>query len=89
MLCMGLIKSKDAISVIYVAWIKLVMQDIYHVPSAYYSQSKSVYSQWLQRATFYSHLLFVVHYILLNVKVLVTTIDTQWEGMGDVGSARY
>ena len=22
-------------------------------------------------------------------KVLVTTIDAQWEGMGDVGSARY
>ena len=26
---------------------------------------------------------------LLALKVLVTTIDTQWEGMGDVGSARY
>ena len=24
-----------------------------------------------------------------TLKVLVTTIDTQWEGMGDVGSARY
>ena len=23
------------------------------------------------------------------VKLLVTTIDAQWEGMGDVGSARY
>ena len=23
------------------------------------------------------------------IKVLVTTIDAQWEGMGDVGSARY
>ena len=26
---------------------------------------------------------------LLSLKVLVTTIDAQWEGMGDVGSARY
>ena len=27
--------------------------------------------------------------IELTLKVLVTTIDAQWEGMGDVGSARY
>ena len=26
---------------------------------------------------------------LLTLKVLVTTIDAQWEGMGNVGSARY
>ena len=26
---------------------------------------------------------------LLTLKVLVTTIDAQWEGMRDVGSARY
>ena len=25
----------------------------------------------------------------LSLKVLVTTIDAQWEGMRDVGSARY
>ena len=25
----------------------------------------------------------------LTLKVLVTTTDAQWEGMGDVGSARY
>ena len=25
----------------------------------------------------------------LTIKVLVTTIDAQWERMGDVGSARY
>ena len=25
----------------------------------------------------------------LTLKVLVTTIDAQWEEMGDVGSARY
>ena len=27
--------------------------------------------------------------ILLTLKVLVATIDAQFEGMGDVGSARY
>ena len=26
---------------------------------------------------------------LSTLKMLVTTIDAQWEGMGDVGSARY
>ena len=25
----------------------------------------------------------------LTLKVLVVTIDAQWEGMGDVGSVRY
>ena len=28
-------------------------------------------------------------YNMLTLKVLVTTIDAQWEGMGDVGSVRY
>ena len=27
--------------------------------------------------------------LLLTLTVLVATIDAQWEGMGDVGSARY
>ena len=27
--------------------------------------------------------------LILTLKVLVTTIYAQWEGMGDVGSARY
>ena len=26
---------------------------------------------------------------VLTITMLVTTIDAQWEGMGDVGSARY
>ena len=26
---------------------------------------------------------------MLTLTVLVVTIDAQWEGMGDVGSARY
>ena len=34
--------------------------------------------------------LIIQHYRWqLTLKVLVTTIDAQWEGMGDVGSARY
>ena len=28
-------------------------------------------------------------YLMLTLKVLVTTIDAQWEGVGDVGSVRY
>ena len=30
-----------------------------------------------------------VSLLQLTLTVLVTTIDAQWEGMGDVGSARY
>ena len=40
----------------------------------------------------YERLLYFVHVTLhsaLTLKVLVTTIDAQWEGMADVGSARY
>ena len=33
--------------------------------------------------------LYEEQHVLLTLKVLVTTIDAQWEGMGDVGSARY
>ena len=33
--------------------------------------------------------LYVSFRFILTLKVLVTTIDAQWEGMGDVGSARY
>ena len=35
------------------------------------------------------HLHAVLHTCLLTLTVLVVTIDAQWEGMGDVGSARY
>ena len=31
----------------------------------------------------------VMQYLHLTLKVLVVTIDAQWEGMGDVWSARY
>ena len=33
-------------------------------------------------------IIFALH-VSLTLKVLVTTIDAQWEGMKDVGSARY
>ena len=29
------------------------------------------------------------HEVYITLKMLVATIDAQWEGMGDVGSARY
>ena len=28
-------------------------------------------------------------HLILTLKVLVTTTDAQWEGVGDIGSARY
>ena len=31
----------------------------------------------------------ILTYILTLIRVPVTTIDAQWEGMGDVGLARY
>ena len=41
----------------------------------------------------YDHTVDTVHTCtvepVLTLTVLVTTIDAQWEGMGDVGSARY
>ena len=40
---------------------------------------------------FFSHIFIFGNpkFELLTLKVLVATIDAQWEGMGDVGSARY
>ena len=32
---------------------------------------------------------YLIHLMYITLTVLVTTIDAQWEGMGDVGSARY
>ena len=37
----------------------------------------------------YVNMKVMVTCIMLTLTVLVTTIDAQWEGMGDVGSARY
>ena len=34
-------------------------------------------------------MLYRLCYRFLTLTVLVATIDAQWEGMGDVGSARY
>ena len=35
------------------------------------------------------YVLTIIPVLPLTLKVLVTTIDAQWERMGDVGSARY
>ena len=35
------------------------------------------------------HISYHISHLILTLKVLVATIDAQWEGMGDVGSARY
>ena len=34
------------------------------------------------------HSLWLISAIVLTLKVLVMTIDAQWKGMGDVGSAK-
>ena len=38
------------------------------------------------KGLFVHHIAFIIQ---LTLKVLVMTIDAQWEGMGDVGSAKY
>ena len=35
------------------------------------------------------YLMHSAHGNFLTLKVLVATIDAQWDGMGDVGSVRY
>ena len=42
---------------------------------------------WVYRGT--SMMETIQNVLKLTLKVLVTTIDAQWEGMGDVGSVRY
>ena len=37
----------------------------------------------------WEHLIRACLLFIITLKVLVATIDAQWEGMGDVGSARY
>ena len=36
-----------------------------------------------------AHFISLVGNCYITLKVLVATIDAQWQGMGDVGSARY
>ena len=43
------------------------------------------YGQVLERI----HITHSSHIVMLTLTVLVATVDAQWEGMGDVGSARY
>ena len=53
---------------------------------AYY-MAKDTDSKWHSESTGEVHILILVN-LPLTLKVLVTTIDAQWEGMGDVGLAR-
>ena len=51
--------------------------------------SASVEANKCPHASKSGHIIFADIPVILTLKVLVTTIDAQWEGMGDVGSARY
>ena len=43
----------------------------------------------MARSSFMLHTILLFVSVVLTLKVLVATIDAQWEGMGDVGLARY
>ena len=59
----------------------------------YTERSCILKSDHVTRYTFMSSQFFflplIMYSVFLTLKVLVTTIDAQWEGMGDVGSVRY
>ena len=55
-------------------------------------QSIGLQSTTVSHALFISSIALIsamLVFTLLTFTVLVMTIDAQWEGMGDVGSARY
>ena len=52
-------------------------------------QNLSLYEQKVHTHSANHSLMMFILYKRLTLKVLVTTLDAQWEGMGDVGSARY
>ena len=45
--------------------------------------------QNIDRIHFIPSISYLGAHFLLILKVLVTTSDAQWEGMGDIGSVRY
>ena len=51
---------------------------LWYVPSSSYYHHTDILNSFINSAL-----------ELLTLTVLVATIDAQWEGMGDVGSARY
>ena len=51
-----------------------------HMEGFLVSRNVSFYTQRFQK---------LIYLHLVTLKVLVATIDAQWEGMGDAGSARY
>ena len=54
-----------------------------------YSSNCFISQEWLASTAGGDSIINATLLYLLTLKVLVTTIDVQWEGMGDVGSARY
>ena len=70
--------------------------DVYHAASTMHCKhSRKKQSNTTQRNTQVAivHIYCRIHVLNFHENfinsVLVTTIDAQWEGMGDVGSARY
>ena len=50
---------------------------------------KNMYMSDCSNLAEHSIICVITHKHILTLKVLVATIDAQWEGMGDIGSARY
>ena len=61
-------------------WYSIGLFYMHHL-NVSFQMSAFFYERSIQSMGYYHH--------ELTLKVLVTTIDAQWEGMGDVGSARY
>ena len=59
------------------------------VPTFHLNYLHTCIKQLLMHVCIYIVVILAYLKQLLTLKVLVTTIDAQWEGMGDVGSARY
>ena len=61
---------------------------IFHIPQTSCSHNQVKHISALNKCSTLN-IMHAINAVLLTLKVLVTTIDAQWEGMGDVGSARY
>ena len=61
--------------------------------SIVYQQNTNLFIAWCNQLWYISDLHYDIYLLkrrqLITIKVLVTIIGAQWEGMGDVGSARY
>ena len=68
---------------------RLFGQSIYHISVSKHLSHLLGNQLVLTLVSVYGKFTGFIPLIKLTLKVLVTTIDAQWEGMGDVGSARY